>query len=54
MNDIHINILELNYVKQWFISFYLFHNLADQWNGIIGDLVTGSADMSFAPLSVSK
>jgi hypothetical protein len=25
-----------------------------QWNGIIGDLVTGSADMSFAPLSVSK
>ncbi|XP_055306714.1 glutamate receptor ionotropic, NMDA 3A-like isoform X2 [Sitodiplosis mosellana] len=26
----------------------------DQWNGIIGDLVSGSADMSFAPLSVSK
>lgn len=25
-----------------------------QWNGIIGDLVAGSADMSFAPLSVSK
>ncbi|XP_055687535.1 uncharacterized protein LOC129792482 isoform X2 [Lutzomyia longipalpis] len=26
----------------------------DQWNGIIGDLVSGSADMSFAALSVSK
>lgn len=26
----------------------------DQWNGIIGDLVSGTADMSFAPLSVSK
>lgn len=26
----------------------------DQWNGIMGDLVSGSADMSFAPLSVSK
>ncbi|XP_031622004.1 uncharacterized protein LOC116340012 isoform X2 [Contarinia nasturtii] len=26
----------------------------DQWNGIIGDLVSGSADMSFASLSVSK
>lgn len=25
-----------------------------QWNGIIGDLATGAADMSFAPLSVSK
>lgn len=25
-----------------------------QWNGIIGDLVAGTADMSFAPLSVSK
>jgi hypothetical protein len=24
------------------------------WNGIVGDLVSGSADMSFAPLSVSK
>lgn len=24
------------------------------WNGIVGDLVAGSADMSFAPLSVSK
>lgn len=24
------------------------------WNGIVGDLVIGSADMSFAPLSVSK
>jgi hypothetical protein len=24
------------------------------WNGIVGDLVLGSADMSFAPLSVSK
>lgn len=24
------------------------------WDGIIGDLVSGSADMSFAPLSVSK
>lgn len=27
---------------------------ADHWNGIIRDLVSGSADMSFAPLSVSK
>lgn len=26
----------------------------EHWNGIIGDLVSGSADMSFAPLSVSK
>lgn len=25
-----------------------------QWNGIIGDLVTGSADITFAPLSVSR
>lgn len=25
-----------------------------QWNGIVGDLVAGTADMSFAPLSVSK
>ncbi|XP_058457462.1 glutamate receptor ionotropic, NMDA 3A-like isoform X7 [Malaya genurostris] len=25
-----------------------------QWNGIVGELVSGSADMSFAPLSVSK
>ena len=24
------------------------------WNGIVGDLVVGSADMSFAPLSVTK
>ena len=24
------------------------------WNGIVGDLVVGSADLSFAPLSVSK
>lgn len=24
------------------------------WNGIVGDLVSGTADMSFAPLSVSK
>jgi hypothetical protein len=24
------------------------------WNGIVGDLVVGSADMSFAPLSMSK
>jgi hypothetical protein len=24
------------------------------WNGIVGDLVVGTADMSFAPLSVSK
>lgn len=24
------------------------------WNGIVGDLVIGTADMSFAPLSVSK
>jgi hypothetical protein len=30
------------------------HHEQPQWNGIIGDLVTGSADMSFAPLSVSK
>jgi len=26
----------------------------DQWNGIVGDLVSGSADMSFTALSVSK
>ncbi|XP_055917698.1 uncharacterized protein LOC129949971 isoform X2 [Eupeodes corollae] len=25
-----------------------------QWNGIIGDLISGSADMSFAPLTVSR
>ncbi|XP_065092056.1 uncharacterized protein LOC135712892 isoform X3 [Ochlerotatus camptorhynchus] len=25
-----------------------------QWNGIIGELVTGSADISFAPISVSR
>ncbi|XP_052873700.1 uncharacterized protein LOC128279020 [Anopheles cruzii] len=25
-----------------------------QWNGVIGDLVSGTADLSFAPLSVSK
>ncbi|XP_058833780.1 uncharacterized protein LOC131691421 isoform X2 [Topomyia yanbarensis] len=25
-----------------------------QWSGIVGELVSGSADMSFAPLSVSK
>lgn len=25
-----------------------------KWNGIIGDLIDGSADMSFAALSVSK
>jgi glutamate receptor ionotropic, NMDA 3A len=30
------------------------HHEQSQWNGIVGDLVTGSADMSFAPLSVSK
>lgn len=30
------------------------HHDQPQWNGIIGDLVAGSADMSFAPLSVSK
>lgn len=24
------------------------------WNGIVGDLIAGTADMSFAPLSVSK
>ncbi|GAB0096952.1 Ionotropic glutamate receptor [Sergentomyia squamirostris] len=31
------------------------HNFrVDQWNGIIGDLMAGSADMSFAALSVSK
>ena len=24
------------------------------WNGIVGDLISGTADMSFAPLSVSK
>lgn len=40
------------------LTLYLFVSLsfraAEQWNGIIGDLVSGSADMSFAPLSVSK
>lgn len=25
-----------------------------RWNGIIGDLISGSADMSFAALSVTK
>ncbi|KAL5287110.1 GRIN3A family protein [Megaselia abdita] len=25
-----------------------------QWNGIVGDLISGSADMSFAPLTVSR
>ncbi|XP_050073033.1 uncharacterized protein LOC126561131 [Anopheles maculipalpis] len=25
-----------------------------QWNGVIGDLISGTADLSFAPLSVSK
>lgn len=30
------------------------HHEHSQWNGIIGDLVAGTADMSFAPLSVSK
>lgn len=25
-----------------------------KWNGIVGDLISGSADMAFAPLSVSK
>ncbi|XP_053686430.1 uncharacterized protein LOC128735972 [Sabethes cyaneus] len=25
-----------------------------KWNGVIGDLISGSADMSFAPLSVSR
>jgi hypothetical protein len=25
-----------------------------RWNGIMGDLIAGSADMSFAPLTVSK
>lgn len=29
-------------------------NTDEQWNGIIGDLTGGLADMSFAPLSVSK
>lgn len=28
--------------------------MREQWNGIVGDLVTGSADLSFAPLSVTK
>lgn len=28
--------------------------ISAKWNGIIGDLVAGSADMSFAPLSISK
>lgn len=30
------------------------HKVKDRWNGIVGDLVTGSADLSFAPLSVTK
>lgn len=25
-----------------------------KWNGVVGDLVAGVADMSFAPLSISK
>lgn len=28
--------------------------ISAKWNGIIGDLVAGVADMSFAPLSISK
>lgn len=28
--------------------------LRTKWNGIVGDLVAGVADMSFAPLSISK
>lgn len=31
-----------------------FLKIEEHWNGIVGDLVAGSADMSFAPLSVSK
>ena len=30
------------------------HSPPTKWNGIIGDLISGSADMSFAALSVSK
>lgn len=29
-------------------------SMSDHWNGIVGDLVTGSADLSFAALSVTK
>lgn len=41
----------------------LLHNMSETyqliliefiWNGIMGDLVDGLADMAFAPLSVSK
>ncbi|XP_055859129.1 uncharacterized protein LOC129921359 isoform X2 [Episyrphus balteatus] len=31
-----------------------FNGKRIQWNGIIGDLISGSADMSFAPLTVSR
>lgn len=36
--------------------FYPNRRISDNfvWNGIVGDLVSGTADMSFAPLSVSK
>lgn len=37
-----------------FLLRYGYVRAEDQWNGIMGDLVSGSADMSFAPLSVSK
>jgi Ligated ion channel L-glutamate- and glycine-binding site. len=29
-------------------------NQKDKWNGVVGDLVTGTAHMSFAALSVSS
>jgi hypothetical protein len=28
--------------------------MKSRWNGIMGDLIAGAADMSFAPLTVSK
>ncbi|KFB43279.1 AGAP005527-PA-like protein [Anopheles sinensis] len=43
------------------ISYYPFEfstappvRTRQQWNGVIGDLMSGTADLSFAPLSVSK
>ncbi|XP_055378406.1 uncharacterized protein LOC129610081 isoform X1 [Condylostylus longicornis] len=33
---------------------YRRSKLKVHWNGIVGDLISGSADMSFAPLTISK
>lgn len=43
-----------NFLIPFILLCFIVISAAEQWNGIIGDLVSGSADMSFAPLSVSK